>query len=209
MNYHKPLPQPPSFSSSNKPLPVPSSTFQPITEDEEELLSLMRMDGANMFVIGLWNDVEVVSSRRLSKIKFDTMCYISEDGKALVCESDMVPSSSGSLTCAQRRSNIILFSEVEKILPYYQCFDLLENGDNQSTFITALTTSSSLSISSKIPITPQEAQECISFFQRYFISGYENKDQNYERALIPYMYQMFMVKRKNFKKNLGFILSGM
>lgn len=105
MNYHKPLPQPPSFSSSNKPLPVPSSTFQPITEDEEELLSLMRMDGANMFVIGLWNDVEVVSSRRLSKIKFDTMCYISEDGKALVCESDMVPSSSGSLTCAQRRSN--------------------------------------------------------------------------------------------------------
>lgn len=104
---------------------------------------------------------------------------------------------------------VILFSEVEKILPYYQCFDLLENGDNQSTFITALTTSSSLSISSKIPITPQEAQECISFFQRYFISGYENKDQNYERALIPYMYQMFMVKRKNFKKNLGFILSGM
>ena len=45
-------------------------------------------------------------NRRLSKLVYDTTCFISEDGKALVCESDLPASSSSHM---QKRSNSMLF----------------------------------------------------------------------------------------------------
>ena len=83
-------------------------TFLPISSDEEELLSLLSMEGANMYVIGLWGEQVESTKKPLESIRFDTTCYISDDGKALVCEMDVIPENpldKSSSTMAQKRSN--------------------------------------------------------------------------------------------------------
>ena len=143
----KPLPTLPNLlksSNNNGSKLLPTSprgqqTFVAISTDEEELISLLSMEGTKVFVIGLWDETSpllsnnssnattttgnsstigttrrvppplppktTLNNRRLSKICFDTTCFISEDGKALVCESDLP--SSGPLGM-QKRSNSML-----------------------------------------------------------------------------------------------------